>query len=78
LSVARKIRVMEQLLVETLWVLFLTVAWLNLEGIALFGLKVEREEQPWTLGGAIYVTLITVFAVEMIYFGLTVHWYRIW
>jgi hypothetical protein len=76
LSVARKIRVMEQLLVKTLWVVFLTGAWLNLGGSALFASKAERDEYGWTWGGAIYLTVITVFAVAMIYFGLTVHWYR--
>ena len=69
---------MEQLLVKTLWVLFFIGAWLNLGGVALFASKMERDEHGWTLGGAIYLTLVTVFASVMIYFGLTAHWYRSW
>ena len=69
---------MEQLLVKTFWVVFLIAGWLNLGGRALFASKVEGEEYGWTRGGAIYLTVITVFTVLMIYFGLTVHWYRAW
>jgi hypothetical protein len=67
---------MEQVLVKTFWVGFLIVAWLNLGGSALFASRAERNEYGWTWGGAIYLTLVTVFAIVMIYFGLTVHWYR--
>jgi hypothetical protein len=69
---------MEQVLVKTFWVGFLIVAWLNLAGSALFASKAQRDEYGWTWGSVIYLTLVTVFAIAMIYFGLTVHWYRTW
>ena len=51
---------------------------MNLGGSALFAPKAERQEYGWTWGGAIYLSLVTVFSIVMIYFGLTVHWYRTW
>ena len=69
---------MEQVLVKTFWVGFLIVAWLNLGGSALFASRAERNEYGWTWGGGLYLILVTVFVIVMIYFGLTVHWYRTW
>jgi hypothetical protein len=69
---------MEQVLVKTFWVGFLIIAWLNLGGSAVLAPKADRDEHGSTWGGAIYLTLVTLFAIVMIYFGLTVHWYRTW
>jgi hypothetical protein len=68
---------MEQVLVKAGFVLFFIAFWLNMGGIALF--TPERVlEEPWTVGGVVYLSVITIFCGVMIYFGLTVHWYRAW